>query len=82
LKLAKHIYSKKKNKEGFNMYNYIVFTWNPQNKIIIEHWDVELAMILSVFVFQVFAGVWVLACEHPKEKNSNKWWLVIKTFQK
>jgi hypothetical protein len=30
-------------------------------------------MILSVFIFQVFAGVLVPACEHPKEKNSNKW---------
>jgi len=43
---------------------YIVFTWNPQNKIIIGHWDVELAMILSVFIFQVFGGVLVPACEH------------------
>jgi hypothetical protein len=58
------------------------FTWNPQNKIIIGHWDVELAMILSVFIFQVFVGVLVPTYEHPKEKNSNKWWFVIKTFQK
>ncbi len=58
------------------------FTWNPQNNIIIGHWDVELAMILTVFIFQVFAGELVPACGHPKEKNSNKWWLVIKTFPK
>jgi hypothetical protein len=40
-------------------------------------------MVFSMFLlFQVFIGVLVLACEHPKEKNNNKWWLVIKTFQK
>jgi len=49
---------------------FIYFTWNLQNKIIIGHWDVELAMILSVFLFfQVFTGVLVPACEHPKEKK-------------
>ena len=59
------------------------FNWNIQNKIIIGHWDVELAMILSVFLFfQVFTGVLIPACEHPKEKNSSKWWLVIRTFLK
>jgi hypothetical protein len=45
------------------------FTWNPQNKIVIGHWDVELAIILSVFIFQVFAGEFVPACEHAKEKK-------------
>jgi hypothetical protein len=60
----------KENKECFNMYkNILFFTWNLQNKIIIGHWDVELAMILSVFIFQVFVGVLVLGCELPKEKK-------------
>jgi hypothetical protein len=60
----------KENKECFNMHK-IFFTWNIQNKIIIGHWDVELAMILSLFLFfQVFTGVLVPpACEHPKEKK-------------
>jgi hypothetical protein len=49
--------------------NILFFTWNLQNKIIIGHWDVELAMILSVFIFQVFVGVLVLGCELPKEKK-------------
>jgi len=49
--------------------NYFFLTWNLQNKIIIGHWDVELAMILSVFTFQVFVGVLVLGCELPKEKK-------------
>jgi hypothetical protein len=61
----------KENKECFNMHKNFFKTWNIQNKIIIGHWDVELAMILSMFLFfQVF--IWVLvppACEHPKEKK-------------
>jgi hypothetical protein len=61
---------------------YIYITWNLQNKIIIQHWDVELAIIFNVFIFQVFAEVLVPTCEHSKEKKNNKWWLVIKTFQK
>jgi hypothetical protein len=39
-------------------------------------------MILNVFNFQVLARELILACEHSKEKNNNKWCLVIKTFQK
>jgi hypothetical protein len=55
------------------MYKNFFFTWNLQNKIIIGHWDVELAMILSMFLFfQVFTGVLVPACEHPKEKKKQE----------
>jgi len=39
-------------------------------------------MTFNVFIFQVFVGMLVPACEHSKEKNNNKWWFVIKTFQK
>jgi len=55
------------------------FTWNFQNKIIIGHWDVELAMILSVLIFQVFVGVLILACEHPPEKINGD--LFLKPFK-
>jgi len=47
--------------------NIYIYTWNLQNKIIIRHWDVELAMILNVFIFQVFARVLIPTCEHPKK---------------
>jgi hypothetical protein len=73
LKLSNHINSKKKkmkeNKECFNMYKNIFFTWNLQNKIIIRHWDVELAMIFNVFIFQVFAKVLVPNVSIPKKKK-------------
>ncbi len=58
------------------------FTWKFQNKIIIGHWDVELAMILSVFLFfQVFTGVLVPACEHPKEKITINGDLLLEPFK-
>jgi len=41
----------KENKECFNMHKIFFLTWNIQNKIIIGHSNVELAMILSVFLF-------------------------------
>jgi hypothetical protein len=39
-------------------------------------------MIFNVFIFQFFARVLVPACEHSKEKKSNKWWFFIKIFYK
>jgi hypothetical protein len=33
--------------------NVLIFTWNLQNKIIIEHWDVELPSYI-VFLFFKF----------------------------
>jgi hypothetical protein len=59
LKLSKHIYSKNIFYEGhnecFNMFKILFFlTLQFQNKIIIGHWDVELAVITHVFTYSIF----------------------------
>jgi len=73
----------KENKNCFNMYKniYIYITLNIQNKIIIWHWDVELAMIFNVFIFQVFVRVLVPTCEHSKEKITINGDLLLKPFK-
>jgi hypothetical protein len=38
-------------------------------------------MMLSVFIFQVFVGMLVLACEHPKEKITINGDLILKPFK-
>ncbi len=38
-------------------------------------------MILNVFIFQVFVGVLVLACEHPKKKIKRNGDLLLKPFK-
>jgi hypothetical protein len=44
----------------------------------LSHWLHEISLPKrlrhhNVFIFQVFFGVLVSACENLKEKNSNKW---------